>query len=175
MTDKGYHSNEVLRDLAKMGIRSYASEPDRGRRRGRAKRPSATRCTPTGGGSEVSGASGCSGNAASSSSVPSRTGTRPTGCGARTCAGHEKILKRILIHAAACNLSLLMRRRFGVGTPRALQGLAALIGWALAAVLNLLGRGQPAPAELRPALPLRRGDLVTRVLTREKGASSTGC
>ena len=30
----------------------------------------------------------------------------------------------MLLHAAAFNLGLLMRRRFGVGTPRALQGLA---------------------------------------------------
>ena len=30
--DKGYHSNEVLEDLAEIGMRSYASEPDRGRR-----------------------------------------------------------------------------------------------------------------------------------------------
>ena len=31
----------------------------------------------------------------------------------------------MLVHAAAFNLSLAMRRRFGFGTPRAMQGLAA--------------------------------------------------
>ena len=30
--DKGYHSNEVLVDLQALGLRSYISEPDRGRR-----------------------------------------------------------------------------------------------------------------------------------------------
>jgi transposase len=30
--DKGYHSNDVVRDLAEMEIRSYISEPQRGRR-----------------------------------------------------------------------------------------------------------------------------------------------
>ena len=30
--DKGYHSNQTLIDLAAVGIRSYVSEPDRGRR-----------------------------------------------------------------------------------------------------------------------------------------------
>ncbi len=33
--DKGYHSNETLVALAQLGIRSYVSEPDRGRRRWR--------------------------------------------------------------------------------------------------------------------------------------------
>ena len=37
VTDKGYHSNEVLTDLTALQIRSYISEPDRGRRRWRGK------------------------------------------------------------------------------------------------------------------------------------------
>ena len=41
--------------------------------------------------------------------------------------GHQNILKRILLHAAALNLGLLMRTLFGVGTPRSLQGRAAAI------------------------------------------------
>jgi transposase len=32
VADKGYHSNETLVDLAAVGLRSYISEPDRGRR-----------------------------------------------------------------------------------------------------------------------------------------------
>src|SRR5262249_30454084 len=36
--------------------------------------------------------------------------------------GHENVLKRLLVHASAFNLGLLMRRLFGIGTPRALQG-----------------------------------------------------
>ena len=35
--------------------------------------------------------------------------------------GRSNSLKRILIHHAALNLGLLMRRVFGVGTPRGLQ------------------------------------------------------
>jgi len=38
--------------------------------------------------------------------------------------GHENVLKRLLIHASAFNLGLWMRRLFGIGTPRALQGAA---------------------------------------------------
>ncbi len=47
--------------------------------------------------------------------------------------GQEEIRKRMLIHAAAFNLGLLMRKRFGVGTPRALQGLAT---WARNSAYN---------------------------------------
>jgi transposase len=38
--------------------------------------------------------------------------------------GHARILKRLLIHVAGCNLALVMRSPFGLGTPRGLQGLA---------------------------------------------------
>jgi len=41
--------------------------------------------------------------------------------------GHQNILKRILLHAAALNLGLLMRTLFGVGTPRTLQGRVAAL------------------------------------------------
>ena len=42
--------------------------------------------------------------------------------------GREEIRKRILIQAAAFNLGLLMRKRYGFGTPRGLQGLATAPG-----------------------------------------------
>ena len=32
VADKGYHSNETMVGLAAIGVRSYVSEPDRGRR-----------------------------------------------------------------------------------------------------------------------------------------------
>ena len=36
--------------------------------------------------------------------------------------GRENILKRLVVHSGAANLGLLMRKLFGKGTPRALQG-----------------------------------------------------
>ncbi len=35
--------------------------------------------------------------------------------------GHKNILKRLLIHAGAFNLSLLLRKKLGAGTPRGLS------------------------------------------------------
>ena len=57
---------------------------------------------------------------------------------------HENIAKRILVHVAGFNLGLLMRKRFGVGKPRCLQGrgggrLAALIA-ALVALTDRIWR-----------------------------------
>ena len=39
--------------------------------------------------------------------------------------GQEKVSKRYLIQVAARNLGLLMRKLFGIGTARGLQGLGA--------------------------------------------------
>ena len=36
--------------------------------------------------------------------------------------GRENILKRLMIHSGAANLSLVMRKLFGKGTPRGAQG-----------------------------------------------------
>ncbi len=36
--------------------------------------------------------------------------------------GHRNILKRLLVHVAGFNLGVVMRRVFGQGTPRGLQG-----------------------------------------------------
>ena len=41
--------------------------------------------------------------------------------------GHENLRKRLLVHAGGLNLGLLMRTRFGVGTPRVLQDRAAAL------------------------------------------------
>ena len=39
--------------------------------------------------------------------------------------GLERVSKRYTIHAAARNLGVIMRKLFGIGTPRAPQGVAA--------------------------------------------------
>lgn len=49
--------------------------------------------------------------------------------------GHDNILKRVLLHAGALNLGLLLRTLCGVGTPRALQGRFSVL---LACVWSLI-------------------------------------
>jgi transposase len=125
--DKGYHSNDVLRDLRAIKIRTYASEPDRGRRKweGKAKERDAVYANRR----RIKGERG--------KRLLRKRGElleRPfahcyeTGGLRRTeLRGHDKILKRLLIHAAGCNLGLLMRKLCGIGTPRSLQNLAAAL------------------------------------------------
>ena len=69
--------------------------------------------------------------------------------------GHPNILKRLIVHASAFNLGLLMRHVLGRGTPRGLQGrrppcfvLWLLLSW-LAARLRTTGAAY-RPAGLRP-------------------------
>jgi hypothetical protein len=47
--------------------------------------------------------------------------------GMRRCTlrGHENILKRLLVHVGAFNISLILRKTFGAGTPRELRNRAA--------------------------------------------------
>jgi transposase len=122
--DKGYHSNQELIDLEAVGVRTYISEPDRGRRNWK-KNPEA-RDPVYRNRRRIRGARG--------KRLLRQRGERLE----RPCAhlyetgrlrrvhlrGHDNILKRLLIHAGGLNLGLLMRRLFGVGTPRSLQGRA---------------------------------------------------
>jgi len=150
VTDKGYHSNGVVRDLAETGIRSYASEPDRGRRNWKGKE--AERDAVHANRRRIRGERGRR-LLRTRGELPERPFAHcyETGGLRRThLRGHTNILKRVLIHTAACNLSLLMRRLCGVGTPRGLQGLAALAAAALTALLRLLGRATACRSHLRP-------------------------
>ena len=63
--------------------------------------------------------------------------TCETGGGRRSWLwGLMNVSKRYVIHAAAYNLGVILRKLFGVGTPRSLQGRAAA---ACAALLTILG------------------------------------
>jgi hypothetical protein len=70
------------------------------------------------------------------------------------------VLKRLLVHAGAFNLGLLMRKAFGRGTPRGLQGrqydagaLAITLGTLLDDLWTLRKRFRRLLQPLPPALP----------------------
>lgn len=106
--DKGYHSNQSLVDLEAVGLRSHISQPDRGRRNWK-KNPKAR-------------AAVYRNRRRIRWNDPLPISMRPAACVACTLRGHTNIRKRLLIHAGAFNLGLLLRRLIGVGTPRGLQG-----------------------------------------------------
>jgi transposase len=137
--DKGYHSNEVRVELADWQVRSYCSEPDRGRRcwegkkaeqaavyahrrrirsergkqllrqRGEKVERSFAHCYETGGMRRLH------------------------------LRHHPNILKRLLVHVAAFNLGLVMRKLLGRGTPRGLQGYDAALFFILLRLLREVG------------------------------------
>jgi transposase len=122
VADRGYHSNRTLVDLHAVGIRSYIVEPARGRRRW-TQAPEA-QAPVYGNRRRVAGARGRWLLRRRGQYVErSFAHVYDTGGMRRThLRGHANILKRLLIHAGAFNLGLLMRNTFGRGTPRGLQG-----------------------------------------------------
>ena len=125
VTDKGYHSGPVLKELHVQGLRSYIPEPERGRRcwtgkRVEQKRVYANRRRVRGARSKGLQKLRCE------LAERSFAHMYETGAMRRVhLKGRINILKRLLVQAAGFNLGLVMRQLFGVGKPRRLQGLRA--------------------------------------------------
>ena len=136
--DSGYHKDQTLELLAELGVRTYIVERDQ--QRVWTGKPEARKRTTL----------------ANRRRVKRRNGRRPqrrrsevvertfahlceTGGARRTwLCGLEKVQKRYLMHAAARNLSLVMRKLFKMGTPRGLQGSGEDALARLYALLNAL-------------------------------------
>jgi transposase len=160
VADRGYHSNQTLVDLDEVGVRSYIAEPDRGRRSW-TKVPEA-QAPVYGNRRRLGGARGRRLMRRRGEYVErSFAHLYDTGGMRRThLRGHENILKRLLVHAGAFNLGLLMRKAFGRGTPRGLQGrqfdagaLAITLGTLLDGLWTRRTRFRRLLQPLPPALP----------------------
>ncbi len=136
VADKGYHSNQMLRDLKEQAIRGYVSEPRRrGRRHWQDKQ--VEQRAVYGNRRRIRGDYG-KGLLRKRGELLERSFAHcyETGGLRRVhLRGHERILPRLLIHVAGFNLALVMRRLFGRGTPRGLwdlvRGLLRSLLWAL--------------------------------------------
>jgi transposase len=162
VADKGYHSNSVLKEHDHPGIRTYISEPDRGRRDWENK--SAERDAVCANRRRIRGRRGKR-LLAQRGELLERSFAHcyETGGMRRThLRTHRKILKRLLLHVAGFNLSLILRRMMGIGTARGLQGLAARLFGLLQRVCERIKRAWARPdswmalliggrAPLRPA------------------------
>ena len=125
VADKGYHSNEVLKEQHHPGTRTYIAEPDRGRRSWDGK--TAERDAVYANRRRIRGQRGRRLMRKRGELIErSFAHCYDTGGMRRThLRGHENILKRLLIHVAGFNLSLIMRKLMGLGTARGMQGLSA--------------------------------------------------
>src|SRR5580704_15777282 len=119
VADKGYHSNEAVLGLAEMEVRTYIAEPDRGPRNWNGK--AAEKAAVYGNRRRIQGDRG--------KGLQRQRGERiernfahqfdTGGLDRLYVRGKENVHKKFLIQAAACNLALLMRSRYGSGKPRA--------------------------------------------------------
>jgi transposase len=125
VADKGYHSNDTLVALKEAEVRAYISEPDRGPRQWKGK-PQAQAAVYSNR-RRIQGEHG--------QALLRRRGellersfahAYETGRMRRVyLRGRDNVLKRVLIHVGALNLSLVMRKLWGKGTPRGFQGYSA--------------------------------------------------
>ena len=190
--DKGYHSNATMTGVKKRGQRTYVSEPNRGRRKWKGKRDAqkATYANRR----RIRGERGKRLQRQRGEKLE-RTFAHLLGSGGLRrvhVRGQEEIRKRMLVHAAAFNLGLLMRSCFGFGTPRSLQGLAAAAAALadasvhdfvvfLGQIRRVLGLQGPNRGSLRPSgRPLHNKTAITRLLpfvqpARWQTTSSTAC
>jgi len=122
VADKGYHSNTLLKDLRELDIRTYISEPARGRRSW--QDDAAARDAVYANRRRIRGRRGrrLLRQRGECLERPFAHAYQTGGLRRVYLRGRFNILKRVLIHVAALNLGLLMRVLFGVGTPRSLQG-----------------------------------------------------
>jgi len=134
VADKGYHKAEVLAECERWNTRTYIPEP-KGREYNWDGKPPAWRKARQANRRRTRGARSKRLQKKRSELVErSFAHVCETGGGRRTwLRGLVNVTKRYVVQVAAHNLGLLMRKLFGVGKPRALQGasggLAGLALW----------------------------------------------
>jgi transposase len=175
IADKGYHSNETMTDLDAVGVRSYVAEPDRGRRdwseapeaqprvyaNRRRKRGARGRRLMRRRGELVE---------RTFAHVYETGGMRRT-----HLRGHQNIYKRLIVHAGAFNLGLLMRTILGVGTPRSLQGRVVALIAAIGNVwTSITTRVHPETTRLTQ-IPGSRWLPLTAAFAVNEGTLATRC
>ena len=179
VTDKGYHSNHSCQELQELGMRTYLSEPDRGRRRweGQGEAQKSVYANRR----RVKGDRGKRLQRMRGERVErSNAHMYETGGLRRThLRGHENIFKRLIVHAAGFNLGLLMRHVIGIGKPRSLQdlpGLTLTLLWWLGGLFRSLGgimkRATASFGVLRCAPLSKPSDVPESSIS---GRCSTGC
>jgi transposase len=125
VADKGYHSNDVLVGMAELEVRSYVAEPDRGPRNWDGKE--AEKAAVYGNRRRIKGDRGKRMQRQRGEKIERNFAHQfdTGGLDRLYVRGLKNVTKKILIQAAACNLALLLRLRYGSGKPRAAHDRAA--------------------------------------------------
>jgi transposase len=177
--DKGYHSNEVLAELGDWKVRSYCSEPERGRRCWEGK--TAEQAAVYANRRRIRGERGKDLLRQRGEMLERSFAHLYETGGLRRVPlrHHPNILKRLLVQAAAFNLGLVMRKLLGRGTPRGLQGYEAVLFLTLLRLLDEVWTRQLTLAShleyLQQSRSLSQPVNNTLLATTKTTTSTTGC
>jgi transposase len=154
--DKGYHSKQTLLDLEEMNVRSYASEPERGRQKWDEQLDA--RDAVYANRRRVKGERGKR-LLRSRGEKLERTFAHCYETGAMRrlhLRGRDNIAKRVLLHAAAFNVGLMMRLKYGLRKPRSLGAAACALFLRL---VDWLGSIFVVVSSIAAVLSSRRSDI----------------
>jgi transposase len=178
VADKGYHSNDVLVELAELEVRSYIAEPDRGPRNWEDRQTE--KQAVYGNRRRIQGPRG--------KRLQRQRGERiernfahqfdTGGLDRLYVRGLDNVHKKFLIQAAACNLALLMRSMYGSGKPRAAhEGVIELVFTFLAflQVLDALWHPKRDYGDRNCILRLTKCSVLLLGGPRKTGGLDTGC
>jgi transposase len=175
VADKGYHSKQTLQDLAEVGVRTVIAEPDRKRQRWDGQEAAQAAVYANRRRLETKTAK----------ALMRRRGELiersfahlyDTGGMRRVhLRGKENIAKRTLIHAAAFNLSLILRQILKAGTARQAADLVAALCFAFLKLTQAENTALAAMEPRRPANPKTNRSCRHQSPLRQKATLSTGC
>jgi transposase len=166
VADKGYHSNDVMLGMAELEVRSYVAEPDRGPRNWDGKE--AEKAAVYGNRRRIKGGRGKRLQRQRGEKIERNFAHQfdTGGLDRLWVRGLENVHKKFLIQAAACNLALLLRSRYGSGKPRAAHDRADEVFLIIFAVLKTAEDlfGPPSAYSQSLSLVFRLAELYSRVL-----------
>jgi transposase len=175
VADKGYHSKQVLQDLAEVGVRTVIAEPERKRQKWSGQSAAQTAVY----------ANRRRMDTQTAKALMRRRGELiersfahlyDTGGMRRVhLRGKSNIAKRALIHAAAFNLSLILRQILRVGTARQAADLFAALCFAFLQLAQAGNSALLAIEQRRPTARPTNQNCHHQSQPRPKATLSTGC
>ena len=181
VADKGYHSNDTTKMLRRAQIRSYLSEPDRGRRRW--KNDPEAQVAVYANRRRIRGRRGRALQRLRAEYTERSFAHAYESGGLRRThlRGRANISKRVCLHGSAFNLGLAMRKLTGCGTPRGLRALRSGLRAGIEALRAALGRWRRAADGLRAWVRNQSVLIPRRLLCADRfgrvanGGFSTAC
>lgn len=158
--DKGYHSGKTLVELETVDVRGYVSEPDRGPRKWKAKDPEEQAAKRKE--QEATYRNRRRAKGERSKQLHRKRGEfverafehvlDDGGMRRAHLKGRENLHKRYLIHVAAFNLGLILRRQLGFGTPKGWAD-ALRTFWVAGTGFQRVAHGSIRPRSIRFPIP----------------------